>query len=176
MFPMSEIDWAEASPAAPLSLHREKVRPEWLDYNGHMNVAYYVLVFDHASDAVLDLIDLGAAYRERSTGSVFVTEAHITYEQEVSAGDPLRVESRVLGFDGKRFILYHEMFTDDGDTVIAANEVMCLHVDLTTRRTAPLPEAAAARLEDLAAKHGRLPQPSRAGRAISLAARRPGAT
>ncbi|TVR95412.1 MAG: thioesterase-like protein [Rhodospirillales bacterium] len=163
-----------AEAPAPLSLHREAVRQEWLDYNGHMNVAFYVLVFDHASDAVLDHVDLGTAYRERSTGSVFVTEAHVTYEQEASAGDVLRIESRILGFDGKRFILYHEMFLGDGDAVISANEVMCLHVDLTTRRTAPIPPAAAHRLERLSAAHACLPRPLRAGRAISLGSRRPG--
>lgn len=164
-------------PARPLALHRETVRHEWVDYNNHMNVAYYVLVFDHATDAFLDHVGLGTAYREATGCSVFVAEAHITYEQEVSEGDPLQVTTRVLGFDGKRLILFHQMFRgDDAEpaaTPVATNEVLCLHVDLGVRRTAPLPAEAAKRLAAVAAKHASLPAPAQAGRSIRLDARRP---
>jgi len=149
----------------------ETVRHEWVDYNGHMNVAYYILVFDHGTDAVLDLLDIGEAYRERSNCSVFVAEAHITYEQEVHEGAELEVRSRISGFDGKRLILYHEMFC--GDALVATNEVLCLHVDLNVRRSAPLPEDAAARIQDAAAAHAQLGVPDRSGRAIVLGSRRP---
>lgn len=157
----------------PLALHQEVVRPEWVDYNGHMNVAYYVLVFDHATDAVLDHLDIGSAYREASGCSVFVAEAHVTYEQEVREGERLRVTSRVLGFDGKRLILFHRMVRSDDAEHVATNEVLCLHVDLGARRTTPLPEAAADRLVRVAADHARLPRPPQAGRSIHLGGRRP---
>ena len=158
---------------APFPAHQETVRPEWVDYNNHMNVAYYVLVFDHATDAVLDHLDIGEAYRGRSGCSVFVAEAHVTYEREVGLGDRLRVTSRVLRFDGKRVILYHEMECDGAGGLVATNEVLCLHVDLTSRRTAPLPNAAVSRLERAAARDAGLPPALRAGRAIGLATRRP---
>lgn len=157
----------------PLSLHAETVRPEWVDYNGHMNVAFYVLVFDHATDAVLDFLDLGEAYRRRTSGSVFVGEAHVTYEREAHEGDRLRVSSRILGFDGKRMILFHEMHGDRTEGLVATNEVLCLHVDLETRRTAPIPPEAAERIERVVSEHSALPRPSRAGRAIGLGMRRP---
>ena len=160
--------------AAPLWLHRETVRPEWIDYNGHMNVAYYVLVFDHATDAVLDHLDLGASYRAASGCSVFVAEAHVTYDQEVNAGDSLRIASRVVAAEGKKFILYHEMFRADESKVAATNEVLCVHVDLARRRSAPMPLASAERLKRLANAHGRLPEAARIGRAIALNAGRPG--
>ncbi len=158
---------------APLAPHVETVRPEWVDYNGHMNVAYYVLVFDHATDAVLDLLDLGEAYRRRARRSVFVGEAHVTYEQEVNAGDRLNVGSRILGFDGKRIILFHEMYRDGTDGLVATNEVLCLHVDLDSRRTAPIPAAAAERIERAVSEGSGVARPSRAGRAIGLETRRP---
>lgn len=158
---------------APLAVHVETVRPDWVDYNGHMNVAYYMLVFDHATDAVLDWLDLGEAYRRRSRGSVFVGEAHVTYEREVNAGDRLSVSSRVLAFDGKRVIVFHEMRGDDGEALVASNEVLCLHVDLDTRRTAPIPAAAAERIERAVAAQAEAPRPSRAGRTIGLDTRRP---
>ena len=154
-------------------LHRETIRPEWIDYNGHMNVAYYVLIFDHATDAALDRLDLGEAYRKRSGCSVFVAEAHVTYEREVGEGREVEIASRVLGFDGKRLILYHEMAAAGEDGLVASNEVLCLHVDLDARRTAPLPADASARLAAVAEAHARLDPPLRAGRAIGLGGRRP---
>jgi acyl-CoA thioester hydrolase len=160
--------------AAPLRLHRETVRPEWVDYNGHMNVAYYVLVFDHATDAVLDDLDLGASYRAASGCSVFVAEAHVTYDREVNAGDALRIASRVVAAEGRKFILYHEMFRADEGEVAATNEVLCLHVDLARRRSAPMPGGAEERLKRIAEIHGRLPRATGIGRAIALNAGRPG--
>lgn len=160
--------------AAPLSLHRETVRPEWVDYNGHMNVAYYVLVFDHATDAVLDHLGLGADYRAASGCSVFVAEAHVTYDQEVNAGDQLRITSRITGAQGKKFIVFHEMYRDGDDEPAASNEVLCVHVDMNRRRSSPLPADALARLERTVSVHAKLPPPARTGRVISLRAGRPG--
>ncbi len=160
-------------PAAPLRLHEAAVQDAWLDDNGHMNVAYYVLVFDQATDAVLDHLGLGCAYRAATGRSVFVAEAHVTYEDEARGGDRVAVASRLLGFDGKRIILFHEMSRVATGMLIATNEVLCLHVDLTSRRTAPLGPAEAGRLKALAATHAALPRPAQAGRAIGLASRRP---
>ena len=66
-----------------IDIHRENVQHDWVDYNGHMSVAYYLLVFDHATDALLDLIGLNQRHREITGKSVFVAEAHLTYENEV---------------------------------------------------------------------------------------------
>ena len=74
-------------PAQPLDIYRAPVEAAWIDYNGHMNVAYYVLMFDRATDALLDRLGLGAAYRRRTDHSLFVLESHVTYEREVKAGD-----------------------------------------------------------------------------------------
>ena len=68
---------------APFSLHRETVRTEWIDYNGHLNMAYYLLAFDHATDALFDYIGLGAEYARTSDGTTFSLEAHISYLAEV---------------------------------------------------------------------------------------------
>lgn len=158
----------------PPYLHHETARPEWTDYNGHMNLAYYLLVFDHATDALLDQIGLDAVHRERTGGSVFVVEAHLTYGDEVRAGEDLHVATRVLGVDGKRLHLFHEMFagpddTPDGHRPVATNELMILHVDLATRRSAGLPEKVRTNLESLREQHAALPAPKQAGRAVSMA-------
>ncbi len=104
--------------------HREVIRPEWIDYNGHMNVAFYVLIFDHATDAVLDRLDIGADYRRRSNCSIFVAEAHVTYEREVREGQEVSVASRLADFEGSRMIIYHEM-TASALTVLSPATRFC---------------------------------------------------
>ncbi|UTW52058.1 thioesterase family protein [bacterium SCSIO 12827] len=157
----------EPPEALPI-LHRETVLPDWIDYNGHMNLAYYVLVFDHATDALQDVVGLDAAYRAATGGSVFVVEAHLTYDSEVKLGEEMRVRPRVLDVDGKRLHLFHEMFAGDDDRLAATNELMILHVDLNSRRAAPFPAPVLAHLERLKAAHAALPQPPQVGRRIII--------
>lgn len=154
--------------AAPLDLHRETVLPDWVDYNGHMNVAYYVLVFDHATDALLDHIGLDDAHRAETGNSVFVAEAHVTYEIEVMEGDRLRVTTQVLDSDAKRMHVFHRMYVDGSAEVAATNELMILAVDLTARRVAPLAETVGANLAKLTAAHAGLAVPAQAGRRIGI--------
>ena len=153
---------------APLDVHRETVLPEWVDYNGHMNVAYYVLVFDHATDALLDHIGLDDAHRDATGQSVFVAEAHVTYENEVMEGDRLRVTTQVLDCDAKRMHVFHRMYANDSDDIAATNELMILGVDLGQRRVAPMTGAVAAALGDLKAAHAVLAPPPQAGRRIGI--------
>lgn len=151
----------------PLTLHRETVRPEWIDYNGHMNVAYYLLAFDHATDAVLDRFGIGKAYVAAENRSLFVVDAHLTYAREVTEGTPLRFESLLLGADAKRLHLFHEMRHAEEGWLVATAEFMLLHVDLGTRKTSPFPPAVAAALAGQAAAHAALPRPPQAGRAVA---------
>ncbi len=151
----------------PLALHAETVLPEWVDYNGHMNVAFYVLAFDHATDALLDYLDLGAGYRDRSGHSNFVVEAHVTYGRELHQGDEMRFTTQVLGADAKRLHVFHRMLNGAGE-VAATNELMIVNVDMAARRSAPMPDDARKRAEDAASAHAGLPRPPEAGRVISL--------
>jgi acyl-CoA thioester hydrolase len=165
---------AKASPPsddegeAPLALHREVVLPEWIDYNGHMNVAFYVLAFDHATDAFLDRVGLGIDYRRRNDCSVFIVEAHVTYEREVGEGDALSFTTQVMGVDAKRMHLFHRMYLAGEEALVATNELMILHVDLGSRRTAALPATALESIEAIARAHADLPPPPQAGRVIAI--------
>lgn len=153
-----------------LPAHHETVRAEWVDYNGHMNVAYYVLAFDHATDGLLDRIGLDEAARAASDGSVFVVEAHVTYDNEVMQGDKLLIETRVLDVDDKRMHVFHRMTLDggDADTTIATNELMILYVDMAARRSAPMPLFVREALERLRDDQAHLPPPPQAGRSIGI--------
>jgi acyl-CoA thioester hydrolase len=153
---------------ALLQLHAESVRPEWIDYNGHMNVAYYVLAFDHATDRLLDHVGLGAAYVAAENCSVFVLEMHVTYEREVTAGDPLTFTTRILEVDAKRVHLQHAMYHESQGWLAATNELVLMHVDLAVRRSAPMPGAARAMLEEIRGRHAELPPPPQVGRIIGL--------
>ena len=125
--------------AAPLDLHRARVRPEWIDYNGHMNVAYYVLAFDHAVDTAYGYLGLDEGYRHRTGGTTFAVESHVTYQRELKSGDPIRCTTQILGFDAKRLHHFHRMYHADEGYLAATCEWLNLHVDLVRRRVVPWP-------------------------------------
>ena len=160
---------------APLVLHRETVKKEWLDYNQHMNVAYYVLAFDHANDALADHIGIGLEHTRSTGGSIFILELHVAYLREVVLDDPLRIATHVLDFDAKRIHFTHVMIHDTEGYHAATAEQMLLHVDLESRRVTPMPEATRAALAALKAAHQALLPPLGLSRAMGLAAGRFGA-
>jgi acyl-CoA thioester hydrolase len=154
---------------ALLRLHEEAVRPEWIDFNGHMNLAFYVLAFDHATDRLLHHVNLGEAYMRRTGSSVFVLEAHVVYKREMKLGDRMRFTTQLLGYDDKRLHYIHHMYHADEGFLAAANEIMAVHVDMAARRASPIPPEAARALAGLRAAQAHLPIPPEAGRAIGLA-------
>jgi acyl-CoA thioester hydrolase len=153
---------------AYVTRHDARVLPEWIDYNGHMNLAYYVVVFDVAGDVLFDHLDIGLPFRELTGYSSFVAETHTRYEREVKLGDPLCVFSHVLGADAKRLYVFHEMFHADDGFRAATQEVMSLHVSLATRRVTALPDEKLAALRQVVAQRGDAPLPPEAGRRIAM--------
>ncbi|MYB35087.1 MAG: thioesterase [Gammaproteobacteria bacterium] len=102
------------------------VKPEWIDYNGHMRDSNYGLVFSLAVDALQDAVGLDATYRERTGCTIYLLEDHKFYLREVKQGDRLRVLTHVLGVDDKRFHLYMVMKRDQVEVCIG--EFMEMHV------------------------------------------------
>ena len=153
---------------APFAQHRESVQPAWIDYNGHMNLAYYMLAFDHATDAFFDFVGIGEAYLKANNASTFTLEGHITYDRELMAGSPMRFETQLLAHDAKRLHYIHFMYHAEEGYLAATNELISLHVDMTARRSAAMPESIATRLDAIAVAHEKLPRPEQAGRVISI--------
>lgn len=145
------------------------VLPEWIDYNGHMNVGYYHVVFDIAVEPFFDWLGLTHAFRAQHGGSTFALEAHLNYFREVAEGDELRFETRLLDFDHKRIHFYTEMFHASEDYLAASHESISTWVDMTKRRSAALPRDAIQRLTQVKALHADLPRPWQIGHAISVA-------
>jgi acyl-CoA thioester hydrolase len=159
--------------ASPFDDFRDVVRPEWIDHNQHMNMGYYLVVFDLATDAFLSWVGLGQAYREAHEVTTFCLEAHVTYHREVRAGDPLRFTTLLLAHDAKRLHYIHEMHHAADGYLAATNELMSLHVSQRTRRSAPMAADVVARLARIQRAHDALPRPPQAGRRIGLGHRGP---
>jgi acyl-CoA thioester hydrolase len=156
--------------AAPFDAYRDVVRPEWIDHNGHMNMGYYLVVFDLATDAWLCHVGLDGEHRDARDVTTFCLEAHVTYHREVRQGDPLRFTTRLLGWDAKRIHYFHEMHHALLGYLAATNELVSLHVSRRTRRGAPMAPEVLDRLARILVAHDRLPRPPQVGRRMGLAA------
>jgi betainyl-CoA thioesterase len=123
---------------------RQRVRPEWIDYNGHLSEAYYVLVFGFATDALMERTGLDEQYRTSTGCSLYTVEAHVRYLREVGPDAEMVVRTRVTELGAKKLRVAHEMFVDG--TQVATEEITALHVDTTVGRTTAFPEDVALRL------------------------------
>ncbi len=132
--------------------YREPVRPEWLDYNGHLNDASYAIVLTAAHEILLEHLGLSADYRESHQASMFTVEMHLHYLAEVSAGQTITASTAVTEADHKRLRLSSELYADG--TLAATGECLYLHVDTAAGRTAPLPPDRQARVDAMLAAHG----------------------
>lgn len=155
---------------APFRSSIHTVRSEWIDYNGHMNMAYYAVIFDEAADEIYPYLGLGPEYQK--TGfTTYTAEFHICYLRELHLGDTVRVTLHLLDFDEKRFHTYQEIWHDDG-WCAATGEAMGLHVDQSGPRVAPMPSDVLKRMQNLKDAHAHLPSPARAGRGIGIPRKR----
>lgn len=155
-------------PVTALDPHVLHVRPEWIDYNGHLNLAYYVVAFDQGVDKLFEIIGIGLDYRKTDELGTFAAETHTLYEREVKEGDPLRIVSHVLAVDDKRMHMFLEMFHATEGYRAAAQEILYLHVDLKIRRVSPWPDYVRARIDALAAHCAQAPPPPGVGRRITM--------
>jgi acyl-CoA thioester hydrolase len=140
---------------------REPVLDDWIDYNGHLSEAYYVLVLGHATDAVMDRVGLGPQYRSEQRASLFTVEAHLRYLDQVSAGAELEVRPSVIGATSKLLWVWHELWVED--RLCATEEILGVHVDSQRGRSTPFPDDVLRRIEAVRV----LPGPD-AGRRIQL--------
>lgn len=155
-----------------LTIYRDVVREEWVDYNGHLRDAFYLLIFSFATDALIDRIGLDAATRQARARSIYTLEAHVNYLQEIKLGTAVRIDARVLAVDAKRMHLYMEMFADGVDGAVSASEQMLMHIDTAGPKSAPFDADVHARLTAMHEAQRDMPAPAWAGRVIGLPAPR----
>jgi acyl-CoA thioester hydrolase len=159
---------------APFVSSVMRVEPAWIDYNGHLNMAYYNVLLDRAVDEVFELLGCGLDYVREHKLSCFTAEAHVRYLRELHADTPVRVTFQLLDYDGKRMHYFEQLFHAGEGWVSATSENMSLHVDMQQKRTAPFPDRILSALAHMRASHANLPRPEAAGRGIAMRGKRTG--
>ncbi len=152
---------------APLVSRVLDIQKEWIDYNGHLNMAYYNVLFDNGTDEALDALGIGAGYARERRMTIYTAEAHVCYVQELHLDHKVRVSFQLLDHDEKRLRAYQEIRHIDG-WLAATSETLSLHVDMTGPKVASFPADVLAKIEAMRAAHAVLPMPERAGRAIGI--------
>jgi carnitine 3-dehydrogenase len=152
---------------APARVLDIEVRPEWVDYNGHMTDSRYLQVFGDATDALWRAAGIDEAYRSQGY-SFYTVESHITHSAEARAMEPLYVTVQLLDVDDKRIHVFSSMHRRSDDSLVATGEQLYLHVSTAAGKAVPMPAQLRARLEEWHAGHRRLPVPDQARRHVGM--------
>ncbi|MEM8812973.1 MAG: thioesterase family protein [Pseudomonadota bacterium] len=144
------------------------VEPDWIDYNGHLNMAYYNVLFDRCVDEVFEGFGLGPDYITERGLSFFTAEVHVCYLRELAAGDPVVSVLQFLDFDSKRAHVFQTLYHAREGWVSATQEQMSLHIDMGQKRVCPWPDDVREKMARLHERHAGKPWPDRAGRRIGI--------
>lgn len=152
---------------APFVSRVMDIEKDWIDYNGHLNMAYYNVLFDRGSDEAFELLGMGPAYAKERRLTIYTAEIHVCYVQEIHLDHKVNVSFQLLDCDAKRLHAYQEIRHVDG-WLAATCESMSLHVDMSGPKVATFPSDIMASIEAMSAAHASLPRPERAGRAVGI--------
>lgn len=144
-----------------------EIEPGWIDFNNHLNMGYYTVLFDRAADEAFARFGFGPDYVASANHTTFSAEFHLRYLREVKLGDKVRCSFWLIAHDEKRFHSYQEMYHEDG-WLAATGEGMTLHVDLSGPRVAPMPPDILSRVSAMAEAQAHLPRPEGVGRSIGM--------
>lgn len=153
--------------AQPFTSTPMDVEAAWTDFNGHLNMAYYNVLFDRGVDQAFSAIGIGPEYTRERRLTVYTAEVHICYVRELHEGSQVTVSTQIIDHDDKRIHLYQEMRHLDG-WLAASSEGLFLHIDMGGPRVTPFPSDKAPQLKAMAAAHAMLPRPERIGRKIAI--------
>ena len=146
------------------------INPDWIDYNGHLNMAFYSVLFDHGIDQLWEEFGLGPDYREARGMTTYTAEFHIRYLRELHLGDAVTATCQIIDIDDKRIHTYQELLHSDG-WLAATGESLFLSIDQSGPKVAPFPADIAERIAAMARDHATLPRPDGAGRSIGIGRR-----
>src|SRR6478609_1452343 len=158
-------------PPAPFVSTVMQIEPQWIDYNGHLNMAYYNVMMDRAIDQLWLHLGIGPTYMKERQGSTFTAEAHVRYLREINLGDPVQVSVWMLGADEKRIHTFEELRHASEGWVSATSENITLHIDMGVRKVAAFPPDIQARIAAVLETHAGLPRPEGIGRRIAMPAK-----
>jgi len=144
------------------------VKPEWIDHNGHLNLGYFIIAFDEATDIVYEQWGLGLDYPDVSGCSVFTLGMNADYLGELFESEPIRITTQLVDFDSKRIHYFHQMYHGETGKLVARNECLCMNVKLDSRKSAPFPESVEAMLSTVHAAHSVVGIPEGFGRSLQI--------
>jgi acyl-CoA thioester hydrolase len=153
---------------APYLASAMQIEPQWIDYNGHLNMAYYNVMFDRAIDELWLQLGIGPGYRRERNGSTFTAECHVRYLREIHLGDPVQVSILLVAADEKRLHTFEELRHASEGWLSATSENMTIHIDMAARKTAPFPPDIRARIQAVANAHSTIARPEGIGRKIAM--------
>jgi len=153
---------------APFKSDIMHVEPAWIDYNGHLNMAYYNVLFDRCVDQAYELFGFDADYLKTHNASFFTLEVHVTYLREIHEGAPVYVTLQLLDFDEKRTHFFQELHHAEDGFLSATSEQINLHVDMGTKRSAPFPPDVLKRIEAMHTAHAGLERKPQVGHVIGI--------
>lgn len=145
-----------------------RIQPDWIDYNGHLNVAYYLKLFDQGVDHLFARVGLSENYIRTRNMSFFALESHLRYLRELRLEDPVQVRVRLLDLDEKRIHYWMELVHAEERWLSSTLESISIHMDMAVRRSAPFPPDIMARLEGWRAQAAGLERPEATGRPIGI--------
>jgi acyl-CoA thioester hydrolase len=148
-----------------------QIEPQWIDYNGHLNMAYYNVMFDRAIDQMWLGLGIGPGYMQERHGSTFTAECHVRYLREIHLGDPVQISIILVGGDEKRLHTFEELRHATEGWLSATSENMTMHIDMNARKVAPFPPDIRARIKAVADAHATIPRPDGVGRRIEMPAK-----
>jgi len=157
----------------PFKAYTTRIKNDWIDDNGHLNVAYYHLVFDLAAKPFFEWLGLTPDVRQTEKISTFALETHINFLSEVAVDAEVNVHARLLDVNSKRFLFYLEMFKTDGDTLAASYESLSTFVDMENRKSTSIAPQLLERMSLIKTRHSELELPWQIGHAISVNAKPP---
>ena len=144
------------------------VKDEWIDYNGHFNMAYYLVLFDECLDEAMILLGLGPEYVEENGASYFTLQANVSYLQELPAKAPVQTSLQILDFDEKRLHYVLQMRHADEGWVAAIMEAISIHVDMNEKRSSPFPDEVLAKMKDMHSAHKSYEIPPQVGQPVGI--------
>jgi acyl-CoA thioester hydrolase len=163
---------AHALTAEPFHSSIMQIEPQWIDYNGHLNMAYYNVMFDRAIDQLWLKLGIGPAYMKERNGSTFTAECHVRYLREIHLGDPVQIWVWLLEADDKRLHTFEELRHATEGWISATSENLSLHIDMNSRKVAPFPSDIRERIQAVTKAHSAVPRPEGIGRNIAMPLRR----
>ena len=145
-----------------------KIEKEWIDYNGHLNAAYYNILFDRAGDKAFEILGLGEKYAKQTNFTIYTGEIHLCYLREIHLKHKMKATAQIIDYDKKRIHVFQHLCHEKEGWIAATNESIALHVDMTGPKVAEFPQHILNNIEKMAQEQKNAETPKNVGSKIGI--------